>query len=296
MAELAQIIAHPNLLGELREGRAQPIHQHEGEPVGRGGGDAVEGGGAASAGLVLDDDIGAQRLRHGKRLLVDVDGDDLGTQCGTHHDGGEAHAAAAVDGQPLAGLEVRPVHKAAEGGGEAAAHGGSFRKTQRLRQPHQVEVGTRHGEEFRKGAPAGKADHMLVVAHGGFARPAVRAIATGEDEGGGDPVAHPEGSDLGTHRQHDPRELVPRHMRQRHVRVHPAPAMMVRPADTAGLDLEDDAIRRAVRIRHLADFQRTPVGFKNGSFHDGTSSAQPLSASHCRTPWQSAIGVSALHP
>ena len=149
-------------------------------------------------------------LRHGERLVIDVDRQDLRAQRLADHHGGQAHTAAAVDRQPFAGLEGGAVDQAAEGGGEPAAHGGGLGEAQLIGELHQVEIGPRHGQHLREGAPAGKTDHVLMVADRGLARPAVRAVAAGQDEGGRDAVTHAEAAAGGARLDHDPCEFMAR--------------------------------------------------------------------------------------
>jgi hypothetical protein len=70
-----------------------------------------------------------------------------------------------------------------------------------------------------------------------------------------------------SHGDHRTRKFMARHMWQCHIGVCSTPAMMVRAADAASLDLQDNAIYRTIRVRHIADLQRTSVSFEYCGFH-----------------------------
>ena len=72
---------------------------------------------------------------------MDVDRDDVGARGGGDHDGGQAHAAAAVHGDPLAGTDPALIDDRAKGRGEAAPEARRRGEVHRVGQRDEVQVG-----------------------------------------------------------------------------------------------------------------------------------------------------------
>ena len=91
------------------------------------------------------------------------------------HDGGQAHAAAAVDRDPLPGGHPALIDDGAERGDKAAAEAGGGGEIDCLRQAHQIDIGVVDGNIFGEGAPMGEAGLKLVIADLVIAGVALRA-------------------------------------------------------------------------------------------------------------------------
>jgi hypothetical protein len=85
---------------------------------------------------------------------------------------------------------------------------------------------------------------------------ALSAFSTATDKWQGYPVTFAKSLDTGAHSFDDTRNLVPRHMRQRNVRIVTHPAMPVAAADAGCADPEHDAGIARLRIIDAADFDR----------------------------------------
>ena len=106
-------------------------------------------------------------------------------------------------------------------------------------------------------------------------------------------VALPDGRDRAG-------ELVPRHVRQRHVGVRALPGVPVRAADPGGLDADDDPAGRRRRVGQLAHLERAAVPLEQQAPHAPSSSARrsPIADSSSRSPTPSAAaapGSSSAH-
>ena len=108
---------------------------------------------------------GAQLDGEGQGRGRRVDRHHLGAARDGHHHGGQAHAAAAVHDDGLAGLHPRDVRHGAVGGREPAAQPGGDVEVDGVRHGDQVDVGARQRHPLRERAPLGEARLQLPLAH-----------------------------------------------------------------------------------------------------------------------------------
>ena len=100
---------------------------------------------------------------------------------------------------------------------------------------------------------------------------AIRTVTAAEDKGRCHPVAHPKTAAERPDFLNNAGKFMPRHMRQGD-RIGAAPTVMVRAADAAGPDVDDDAVRRTGGVRYFADDERLAEGVEYGNFHEADSS------------------------
>src|SRR5690606_9298785 len=107
-------------------------------------------------------------------------------------------------------------------------------------------------------------------------------------EGDSDALAGVPVADLLADLVDDPGELVPGHMRQRYAVVVPLPTVPVRAAHARGLDADDGAARRALRLGDLFDPERPAEGVDHdGAHHD----SDPPRAVHLPARRVAATGI-----
>ena len=153
-------------------------------------GEVAQSGGDVVAGHPEDGRLCSQRQGRSQGRLVHVDRDHAGTQCRGDHDGGQAHAAAAEDGDDLARTDLRHLGDRAIRGGEAAAERGRGHVGDVGGQVDHVGVGEGDGDVLGERAGSMKARLPLVRAHLPAAGGAGRALAAGAHERHRDAVAH----------------------------------------------------------------------------------------------------------
>ena len=220
-------------------------------------------GGVAGAGV--DGGVGAEGEGVVELLLHDVDDDDAGAEGLGDEQRREADAAGAVDGEPLAGMQVGAAGEGVPGGGGAAAEGGGDGRRHGLGQAGEV-VGEGDGDELGEGAGLDEAGEALVGAGVLVAGLAGRALAAGEDEGGDEAVADlPRRERAGL--DDLAAVLVARDLAGLHPRVLAGPAVPVGAADAAGEGLEDDAVGLAGRGGGVLEGEVGVVFAEDGGAH-----------------------------
>jgi hypothetical protein len=205
------------------------------------------------ADLGPDGDVGAGGDGQVEGLLPDVDGDHPGTGCSADHHCGQAHAAAAVDGDPLPRHDPADLEDGTEGRREPAPERGGGHRVDGVRQGDEVDAGVVHHDELGERSPTAEARLGLVGAHLVVSGQALPAPPAGVDERRRHPLTRVPALDAITDGGHDPGEFVPRHVRQGHVEVVAGQHVPVASAQARGLHPDDDAVRRAGGIGHLAD-------------------------------------------
>src|SRR5262249_42682342 len=198
----------------------------------------------------------SQLLREGELLVGYVDADHAGTEGGGNLHRGEADAAAAVYGDPLAGLDLRPVDHAVERRHVAAAHAGRLDEADPLGERDEVHVGVGDGGEPPVAAPRDHPRRQDRVADVVVAAPAPLARPFALAEGHEHPVALPPARDFTADGLDDAAELVAEDMRQGDGDAEPAPVaapeVPVAATDAVRLDADDDAVRGRRRVRDVA--------------------------------------------
>ena len=232
--------------------------QRDRADAGRGGAERVERDVRAAAGRLDDrrDRVGrgrvdghrrAERAGERERLRGDVDRHDAGAERGRDEDRRQADAAAAVDGDPLAGRDPPvPVH-GGERGHEAAAEARGADEVELLGEPHEVEVGPRQRDELGERAPGGEARLEVLVADLRLPGAARLAAPAAEAERHGHAVADRERPHLRPGGRDHAGQLVAGHVGERDRRVVAHPAVPVAAADAGRPHLHDDPVRGAAR-------------------------------------------------
>ena len=210
-----------------------------------------------------------------ERFVADVDGDDASTEGVGDHRRGEADAAAAVDGDPLARLDGALGRDGAVGRGQPATERGRGDAGNVFGERHEVAVGVPDRDIFGERSPAGEAGLVLAIADLLVAALAFGACAAAGDERNRDPLADGRAADIAADRDDDAGELVPRHMRELFdIRVVPAPAVPVAAAEPGGFDSNDGAVGRWRRIGNRFDGDGAAELVIDDCFHG--SGAKPL--------------------
>ena len=120
---------------------------------------------------------------------------------------------------------------------------------------------------FCERAPAGEARLRLVLADLMVAGVAFEAAAAADREGHGDAVAGLPAAHLLAGGDHDAGQFVAWDMRQRDAVIVAHPAMPVATAKARCLDLDDDAIRRRLRVGNGLDCRRFAEFLEDNGFH-----------------------------
>ena len=211
-----------------------------------------------------------------QRRAGHVDRDDPGARGDRDLDRGQSHAAAAVDGDPLAGLDAALGHDGAVRGREAAAEARGGHEVHRVGEPDHVQIRAPDCDELGERSPSAESRLELVVADLVIAGEAARALAAGAYEWHRHAVSGPPLGHARANRLDDPGELVAGDMRQRDVRVVPDPAVPVGATQPGRLDPDDRAIGRDGGLGDVADRDRpTELLERDGAHDSGSGRGQP---------------------
>jgi hypothetical protein len=187
----------------------------------------------------VDADLGAHLGGEVQRRARHVHRDHPGTERPSHHHRGQADAAAAVDGHPVARPDPRMGGHGAMCRRDAAAEASGGDEAEPIGQPHEVHVRVVHPDVLGEGTGVGEPGlglplaHLVLAVGAGLARSA-RAHERCGDPIAGSPVPHERTDGLD-----DAGELVAGHVRQSHVRVMTHPPVPVAAAQSTRLDPDD---------------------------------------------------------
>ncbi len=198
---------------------------------------------------VLGAELGRARERAGRH----VDRHDAGAERAGEHHHRQPDAAAAVDGEPVAGAHAAALADGGERGHEAAAERRGRLEAEPVGERHAVEVGDGHEHALGERAPAREARLVVALADLRVAEPARLAGAAAAAERRGHAVARPDPAHLGPDRRDDAGELVAGHVGEADRGVVAHPAVPVAAAQPGRADLDERAVRRQLGLGDLLE-------------------------------------------
>ena len=278
--------------GQARGGGTDRVHRRVRTATGE-----LDDRGRSVGGAGVDGVGGAEVGGHRERLRVDVDRDGAHPERGGDHDRREADAAAAVHRQPLAGGDTRLMGDGPERGGESTAEARGIREAERLRERHEVHVGTRQRDVLGHRTPPREAGLVLAVAHLLLPGDAARAGAAAEDERDRDAVADLPAANVRADRLDHPCELVAGDVRHDDVGIVALPRVPVAAAHAVGLHAQHDTVARRGGIGDLDDVERSAEGLEQHGAHEWTcdlsrpsAAAAPAGRAGPRRRWRASGG------
>ena len=169
--------------------------------------------------------------------------------------------------QPLPGAQIGPIDDASKRSRQSTSHGGRFGKSEHRWQVNQIEIGMGNCGQLCKSTPGGEAEDELMSTNRRIDAATIGAVAAGDNERGRDAVTYLEALALGTDSYNGARQFVTGDVGRSDIRIGSFPGMPVRAADTARCHFNDDAVRRARRVRHVAYYQGLLESLEEGCAH-----------------------------
>ena len=192
-----------------------------------------------------------------ERLLLRIHGHHLRARRDGNHHRRQAHAAATVHRHPFSRGNTSLVDHRAERGRKPTTQARRRHEVQIVRQPDQVRVGVRQGDQLGKRTPRGEPGLEVVVANVRLAGEALGTSSAPDREGHRHAVARLPAAHLRARGFDHPGQFMSGNVRQADVWVVAHPAVPVAPADAVGPDPHHHAVGRRCRIGHLAKSERS---------------------------------------
>lgn len=205
--------------------------------------------------------------RQFQTIGANIDRHHPGSDGRTDHDGGEADTAAAVDGQPFAGLQASLHDNTAERGCETAAEAGGGCEINGVGEFDEVHIRVSDFDVLREGSPLRETGLGVVVADVLVTAVALWAVSAAAAERHGHAGFWFPAANIGPDGHDDSCEFVTWDMWQLDIGVVSHPTVPIAAAETAAAHRDDGGIRVWSGISDVLNDEGRLELFKNGSLH-----------------------------